>query len=110
MKLVIVMQMILSALYCYTGAFTMTVALWLVYIISNLSLLLILFNRFNGFGIGISSQGARIIFTASLFLLELLIVLQPMVSSTHYWLGLINDAEVLVTGLLLGLLWHEKFK
>jgi len=36
-------------------------------------------------------------------------MLQPTAPSTLAWMGLINDAEVLVTGLLLGLLWHDKF-
>ena len=109
MKLVIPLQMILAALYFYTGEFSMTFALWVVYLISNGSLLVIFISDQGAKPSVVSYPLARISFTVSLFLLEFLLMLQPTAPSTLLWIGLINDAEVLVTGLLLGLLWHDKF-
>lgn len=51
---------------------------------------------------------ARLVFTGTLFLLELLISLTDSPVSMTEVQGLFNDAEVLFTGILLGVLWHEE--
>jgi len=51
---------------------------------------------------------ARWVFTGTLFLLELLIGLTDSPVSMTEVQGLFNDAEVLFTGVLLGVLWHEE--
>lgn len=51
---------------------------------------------------------ARWVFTGTLFLLELLIGLTDSPVSMTEVQGLFNDAEVLFTGILLGVLWHEE--
>ena len=51
---------------------------------------------------------ARWVFTGTLFLLELLIGLTDTPVSMTEVQGLFNDAEVLFTGILLGVLWHEE--
>lgn len=51
---------------------------------------------------------ARWVFTGTLFLLELLIGFTDSPVSMTEVQGLFNDAEVLFTGILLGVLWHEE--
>lgn len=51
---------------------------------------------------------ARWVFTGTIFLLELLIGLTDSPVSMTEVQGLFNDAEVLLTGVLLGVLWHQE--
>lgn len=51
---------------------------------------------------------SRWVFTGTLFLLEILIGLTDTPVSKTELQGLFNDAEVLSTGILLGVLWHEE--
>ena len=51
---------------------------------------------------------ARWVFTGTLFLLELLISLTDSPVSMTEVQGLFNDAEVLFTGVLLGVLWYDE--
>ena len=51
---------------------------------------------------------ARLVFTIALFLLEFLILFTPTPVSPNGILGLVNDGEVLVTGILLGVLWRNE--
>jgi len=53
-------------------------------------------------------RAARWVFTLSLFLLELLIGFTESPVSMTPLQGLFNDAEVLFTGILLGVLWQEE--
>ena len=108
MRFLIVLQALAATIYYATAPFTLTPAIWLMLAINVGALI--------GLWIACphptrkSYRHARIIFTITLFLLELVIGMTDSPISTTELQGLANDAEVLVTGILLGVLWQELFK
>ncbi len=109
MIFLMVLQALLAILYFYTAPFAMTMPLEVTLFINIGSLFKLgqifwkapdqFFEKINLL---------RVIFTATLFLLEFFIFLTPDPVSLSSIQGFINDAEVFVTGLLTGILWKDK--
>ena len=107
MRLLIVLQALAAAVYYMTAPFSLTSSIWLMLAI-NVGALAWLWGTCPH-PARKSYQHARIIFTITLFLLEAVIGMTDTPVSQTELQGLANDAEVLVTGILLGVLWHDLF-
>ena len=109
MILLMVLQALLAILYFYTASFGTTLALQVTLFI-NIGALFKLAQIFvrspDRFFEHI--KVLRIIFSATLLLLEFLIFLTPEPVSLSPLQGFINDAEVFVTGILNGVLWQDQ--
>ena len=109
MLLLIGLQALLTALYFVTAPFEMSDSLWIV-LTFNLLALAYLYKLKPATHNPHSRnyRYARLAFTATLIILEFFIFFSPNPVSPDGVLGLINDAEVLVTGILLGILWRHE--
>lgn len=107
MRTLILLQALAAVVYYVTAPFSLNASIWLMLAINTAAL----------FWLWItcphparkSYQHARIIFTITLFLLEAVIGMTDTPVSQTELQGLANDAEVLITGILLGVLWHDLF-
>ena len=109
MILLMVLQALLAILYFYTAPFSMSPALYITLII-NVGSLFKLGQAFQNLGADFFDRIRllRWIFSITLLLLEFFIYLRPDPVSLTALQGFINDAEVFVTGLLVGVLWQDK--
>jgi hypothetical protein len=109
MLLLIGLQASLTALYFVTAPFQMSDSLWIILSL-NLFALAYLYKRYQVTHNPRSRHHryARLAFTVTLIALEFFIFFSPNPVSPDGVLGLINDAEVLVTGILLGILWRHE--
>lgn len=107
MRILIVLQALAAAIYYMTAPFALNLSIWLMLTI-NVGALAWLWVTCPH-PTRQSYKHARIIFTITLFLLEGVIGLTDTPVSQTELQGLANDAEVLVTGILLGVLWHHLF-
>ena len=109
MRALIALQATLAILYFVTGSFQMNWSLWITLAL-NLSALVFLWKhhlapyRFNTQKIRL----ARLLFTLTLILLELLIEFTTIQNNPTVLSELINDSETFVTGILIGLLWRKE--
>ena len=108
MRLLILLQALTAAVYYITAPFGLTLWIWLALTINIGALALLWITCPHP--ARKSYRHARLIFTVTLFLLEAVIAMTDSPISTTELQGLANDAEVLTTGILLGVLWHELFK
>ena len=107
MRLLIVLQAVAAATYYMTAPFALNASIWLMLGINAGALLWLWVTCQHP--ARQSYKHARIIFTITLFLLEAVIGMTDSPISTTELQGLANDAEVLITGILLGVLWHDLF-
>jgi len=109
MRLLIVLQALLAVIYYVTSPFEMNWSLWLTLAL-NLIALGYLWKHYRSSNEIPTREGriARWVFTITLILMEFLILLTPTPVSPDGILGLINDSEVFVTGILIGVLWHRE--
>jgi hypothetical protein len=109
MILLMVLQALLAILYFYTAPFPMT---WPIYItlFINIGGLIKLGQVFliRGEDFLNHIRLLRLIFTLTLILLEFFIYLSPEPVGLSALQGFINDAEVFVTGILVGVLWQDR--
>lgn len=105
MRWLILLQALSAVVYYVTAPFNLTLWIWLVLIINTIALgylwVVCEHPRRQSF------RHARLIFTLTLLLLEAVIGMTDSPISTTELQGLANDAEVLFTGMLLGVLWHD---
>ena len=109
MIFLMVLQALLAILYFSTAPFSMSLSLEVTLLINVASLFKlgqIFFQTPEAFFLRIKLL--RYIFTGTLLLLEFFIFLTPDPVSLSPLQGLINDAEVFVTGLLTGILWQDQ--
>lgn len=109
MRLFILLQFMSAVGYYLTSPFQISFSIALVLII-NLVALVILWIDCTPASKRASSRyrNSRLVFTGTLFLLEFLIGLTDSPVSTTELQGVFNDGEVLFTGILLGVLWHDE--
>ena len=109
MILLIVIQFALTVLYFATANVDMSNTLWIVLMI-NLTTLgyLTLQYKNKDFIFTPKVKIARLIFTVTLLIMEILEILVPHPLNADGVLGLINDSEVFVTGILIGALWSKE--
>lgn len=109
MRLLILLQALSAVGYYLSAPFPVTMPIALALLVNSLALTwlwvcctsLVEHSTLN-------YRWARGVFTGTLFLLELLIELTDSPVSMTEIQGLFNDAEVLFTGILLGVLWHQE--
>lgn len=101
------LQLVISAVYYLTAPFDLkflTVFFWLL---NSLSVFLLLINyRQITDQLSPYLKALRLIFTFSLVLAEIVINLTAEPYTADNLHGFISDAEVLLTGITLGVLWH----
>ena len=107
MRLLIVLQAVAAATYYMTAPFALNASIWLMLGINAGALLWLWVTCPHP--ARQSYKHARTIFTITLLLLEAVIGMTDSPISTTELQGLANDAEVLITGILLGVLWHNLF-
>ena len=107
MRWLILLQVLSAIVYYMTAPFNLTPGIWLMLAINALAI--------GGLWQSGHDQRTRIFrtargaFTVSIFLLEVVIGMTDSPVSQTELQGLANDAEVLMTGILLGVLWHNLF-
>lgn len=107
MRLLILLQALSAVIYYVTAPFHLTLAIMLMLAINSIALV----------GLWTTCPHptekafwhARWIFTLTLLLLEVVIGMTDNPISTTELQGLANDGEVLITGILLGVLWQDLF-
>lgn len=109
MIFLIALQALLAIIYFATSPFDMNWGLWITLILNLLALGYLwkhhrICRELNTH----QARIARLIFTVTLILLELLILFTPNPVSPDGIHGLINDSEVFITGILIGLLWRNE--
>ncbi|SNX29175.1 hypothetical protein SAMN06295945_1540 [Polynucleobacter meluiroseus] len=110
MLYLIFLQILFSAAYYITSPFEMNWSLWAALALNFIALgYLFKHHQIAHELLHRRIRIARIVFTLTIFLLELLILFTPNpVSPDEGIFGLINDGEVLITGILLGVLWRKE--
>lgn len=106
MRFLILLQALSAIAYYVSAPFEMTLWIWLT-LIANTAALLYLFKTCIE-PTGAAFRTARLGFTLSVVLLEGVIGLTDSPISTTELQGVINDTEVLMTGMLLGVLWYDR--
>lgn len=109
MIFLMLLQEFLAILYFYTAPFKLDTALMLILFV-NMG---VLFKLGQIYWRGPDDffkkiKFLRIIFTGTLIVLELLIYLLPQPIGTSPLQGFVNDVEVFVTGILVGVLWQDR--
>jgi hypothetical protein len=104
-----ILQALMAGLYFYSAPFVISVPLWITLVINLGSLFklaqIFLKNPKHFYG---NIKILRVLFTLTLILMELLIFLLPDPVGTTALQGFINDAEVFITGILVGMLWQDR--
>lgn len=109
MRLLILLQALSAVGYYLSAPFSITTPVALALFVNSVALAWLWFC-----GASVEDRQTprfyrvRWVFTGTLFLLELLIGMTDSPVSMTELQGLFNDAEVLFTGILLGVLWHEE--
>lgn len=108
MRILIVLQALSAAVYYATAPFALT---WQIGVMLLLNLGALAFLWRTPFAPElVTFRQARLVFTVTLLLLEAVIQMTDSPISTTEIQGLANDAEVLLTGMLLGVLWQDRFR
>jgi drug/metabolite transporter (DMT)-like permease len=109
MRLLIVLQALLAVIYYITSPFEMNWSLWITLALNLLALgYLWKYHRITHEIPTREGRIARLVFTITLILMEFLILFTTTPVSPDGILVLINDSEVFVTGILIGVLWHRE--
>ena len=106
MRWLIVLQALSAIAYYATAPFGLTGWIWLTLTV-NTAALIFLWQTCRD-TTSPAFRTARSTFTVSVILLELVIGLTDSPISTTALQGVINDIEVLTTGILPGVLWHDR--
>jgi hypothetical protein len=107
-RLLILLQVLSAVGYYVSAPFPITLAIAVALVVNSVALAWLWMRCTSERDRGTPQyRWARWVFTGTLFLLELFIGLTDSPVSMTEIQGLFNDAEVLFTGILLGVLWHE---
>jgi hypothetical protein len=107
-RYLLIFQISISALYYITAPFSLTFFIYLIWGINFISAVYLLVNS-NKLAIPLINplKRVRLIFSATLILLELVINLNSNSYAADNFHGLVSDSEVLITGITLGVLWFH---
>lgn len=109
MRLLILLQALSAVGYYLSSPFSITIPIAIALLVNSLALVWLWVGCAPVIGRSTSQyRWSRGVFTGTLFLLEFLIGLTDSPVSMTELQGLFNDAEVLFTGILLGVLWHQE--
>lgn len=108
MRGLILLQCLSAIVYYAAAPFGLSLWIWLT-LAANLIALAFLWKHCADTNTP-AFRHARWGFTITIFLLEVVIGMTDSPVSMTELQGLANDAEVLITGILLGVLWHDLFK
>jgi hypothetical protein len=109
MLFLIALQATLASLYFAASPFQMNLGLWLTLALNFLALAYLW--RHHRISYELHTRRvriARLIFTITLIFLEILIQFTPNSANPEGILGFINDSEVFITGILIGILWRKE--
>ena len=113
MTLLIYTQVMLASLYFCFENLEMTNLIWVVFILNLFSILSIVwvkdFSKFSKYKI-YTFNSCRMVFTLTLIALELLLINEPSYAETTPFEELLNDVEIFITGILVGVLWFPEIK
>jgi hypothetical protein len=111
MTLLIYIQITLASLYFCFETLEMTGLIWLFFVLNLCSILSILwvkdFSKFSSLRI-YNYNNCRMVFTLTLIVLELLLINEPSYAETTPFEELLNDVEIFITGILVGVLWFPE--
>ena len=108
-KYLLSLQILVSTLYYLSAPFNLTFFIYLFWAINLSSVVYLLINVNKLYAPLLPPlKRARLVFTVTLALLEITINLNSNSYAADNFHGLVNDAEVLITGMLLGVLWFHK--
>ena len=107
-KFLLSLQILVSTLYYLSAPFNLTFFIYLFWSINFCSVIYLLINANKLHAPLLQTlKKARLIFTASVVFLELAINLNSNSYAADNFHGLVSDAEVLITGIILGILWFH---
>jgi len=107
-KFLLLLQILISTLYYLSAPFNLTFFIYLFWTINLCSVVYLLINANELYAPLLNNlKRARLIFTATVMLLELVINLNSNSYAADNFHGLVSDAEVLITGMVLGVLWFH---
>jgi len=103
------LQLLVSALYYITAPFTLTPLILFFWFANSLCVLYFIRNgELPTAELSANFKRARLVFTATLVLLELTININSDSYAADNFHGLVSDMEVLITGITLGVLWFQE--
>jgi hypothetical protein len=107
-KYLLILQISISAIYYISAPFSLTFFIYFFWGVNFVSAFYLLINS-SKLAIPLINplKRVRLIFTATLILLELVINLNSNSYAADNFHGLVSDSEVLVTGITLGVLWFH---
>ena len=109
MRLLMLLQALSAVGYYLSAPFPITTLIAAALLVNSLALVWLWISCASSADRDTSQyRWARWVFTGTLFLLELVIGMTDSPVSMTEIQGLFNDVEVLFTGILLGVLWHEE--
>jgi hypothetical protein len=103
------LQATLAILYFVTSPFHMSWSLWPTLILNLLALAYLWKHHRISYELHTKRvRTARLVFTITLVALEILIQFTPNSANPEGLLGFVNDSEVFITGILIGILWRRE--
>lgn len=107
-KYLLSLQILISTLYYLSAPFNLTFLIYLFWSINFCSVIYLLVNANKLYAPLLPAlKRVRLVFTATLVLLEITINLNSNSYAADNFHGLVSDAEVLITGIILGVLWFH---
>jgi len=103
------LQLLISAIYYVSAPFVLTPLILFFWLINAVCVVYLIIHAKQLVGqMGTGFKRARLIFTVTLILLELTINMNSDSYAADNFHGLVSDMEVLVTGMMLGVLWYKE--
>ena len=107
-KYLLFLQILVSTLYYLSAPFNLTFFIYLFWSINFCAVIYLLINANKLYAPLLQPlKRARLVFTATLVLLEITINLNTNSYAADNFHGLVSDVEVLITGIILGVLWFH---
>jgi len=107
-KYLLSLQILVSTLYYLSAPFNLTFFIYLFWAINLGSVIYLLINASKLYAPLLPPlKRARLVFTVTLALLEITINLNSNSYAADNFHGLVSDTEVLITGIILGVLWFH---
>jgi len=107
-KFLLSLQILVSTFYYLSAPFNLTFFIYLFWSINLGSVVYLLINANKLYATLLPPlKRARLVFTVTLALLEITINLNSNSYAADNFHGLVSDAEVLITGIILGVLWFH---
>ena len=107
-KYLLFLQILVSTLYYLSAPFNLTFFIYLFWSINFCAVIYLLINANKLYAPLLQPlKRARLVFTATLVLLEITINLNTNSYAADNFHGLVSDLEVLITGVILGVLWFH---